>query len=106
MNPIERDLVKRILKGDSNAFRELYDGHKKPLIRACWYFLGNDTEVEDMVQETFIKALKNLQKFRFECSLGISWLNHIAVNLCRDLLEKEEKKACPFPWIFLEVTRL
>src|SRR5258708_28726361 len=90
----ERELVQRILRGDSAAFRELYDGHKKALIRACWYFLGNDAEVEDMVQEAFIKALKNLEKFRFECALG-TWLNHIAVNLCRDLLEKK-KKNLPF----------
>ena len=90
----ERELVKRILKGDQAAFQELYNSHKKGLIRACWYFLGNDAEVEDMVQETFIKALKNLKKFRFECSLA-TWLNHIAVNLCRDLLEKK-KKSLPF----------
>ena len=64
------------------------------MIRACWYFLGNDAEVEDMVQEAFLKALKNLEKFRFECSLA-TWLNHIAVNLCRDYLEKK-KKTLPF----------
>jgi RNA polymerase sigma-70 factor, ECF subfamily len=90
----ERELVRRILRGESEAFQEFYNSHKKALIRACWYFLGNDTEVEDMTQETFIKALKNLDKFRFECSLG-TWLNHIAVNLCRDLLEKK-KKSLPF----------
>lgn len=94
MGQNERELVKRVLKGDSAAFQELYNNHKKALIRACWYFLGNDSEVEDMVQETFIKALKNLRKFRFECSLA-TWLNHIAVNLCRDLLEKK-KKNLPF----------
>lgn len=94
MNPNERELVQRILQGDAAAFQELYNTHKKALIRACWYFLGNDAEVEDMVQEAFIKALKNLEKFRFECSLG-TWLNHIAVNLCRDWLEKK-KKTLPF----------
>ena len=94
MNPNERDLVHRILKADPAAFRELYDTHKKAMIRACWYFLGNDSEVEDMVQEAFLKALKNLEKFRFECSLA-TWLNHIAVNLCRDYLEKK-KKTLPF----------
>ena len=86
----ERDIVKRILKGDSASFQEFYNTHKKGLIRACWYFLGNDAEVEDMVQETFIKALKNLKKFRFECSLA-TWLNHIAANLCRRALEKRKK---------------
>jgi len=87
-------MVKKLLKGDPVAFQEFYNGHKKALIRACWYFLGNDAEIEDMVQETFIKALKNLGHFRFECSLA-TWLNHIVVNLCRDLLEKR-KKNLPF----------
>ncbi len=94
MSPNERELVQRILKGDSAAFQDFYHTHKKALIRACWYFLGNDAEVEDMVQEAFIKALKNLGGFRFECSLG-TWLNHIAVNLCRDYLEKK-RKTLPF----------
>jgi len=94
LNPNEQQLVNRILKGDDSAFRELHDTHKKALIRACWYFLGNDSEVEDMVQETYIKALKNLHRFRFECSLA-TWLNHIAVNLCRDYLEKK-RKTLPF----------
>jgi RNA polymerase sigma-70 factor (ECF subfamily) len=86
----DKELAGRILSGDEGAFQELYQAHQKALIRACWYFLGNDSEVEDMVQETFIKALKNLSRFRFECSLG-TWLNHIAVNLCRDWLEKRKK---------------
>ena len=94
VNLDERLLVQKILKGDNSAFQAFHDAHKKALIRACWYFLGNDAEVEDMVQETYIKALKNLGKFRFECSLG-TWLNHIAVNLCRDWLEKK-KKTLPF----------
>lgn len=86
----DKELVDRILAGDEGAFQELYQTHQKALIRACWYFLGNDSDVEDMVQETFLKALKNLSHFRFECALG-TWLNHIAVNLCRDWLEKKKK---------------
>ncbi len=94
MRQEEQQLVERILNGDQAAFRQLYDTHKPALIRACWYFLGNDSEVEDMVQEAFIKALRNLPRFRFECALS-TWLNHIAVNLCRDYLEKK-RKTLPF----------
>jgi len=86
----DRELVRRILSGDEGAFQELYQTHQKALIRACWYFLGNDSDVEDIVQDAFLKALKNLPRFRFECALG-TWLNHIAVNLCRDWLEKKKK---------------
>jgi len=102
LNPQEKELVQRILRGEQEAFRTLYDAHKKALLRACWYFMGSDTEAEDMVQETFIKALRYLPKFRFECSLG-TWLNHIAVNLCRDLLEKK-KKSLPFSSDFFATT--
>jgi len=43
-----------------------------------------------VVQETFIRAVQNLKHFRFESSIS-TWLNHIAVNLCRDLLERKKK---------------
>jgi RNA polymerase sigma-70 factor (ECF subfamily) len=55
-----------------------------------WYFLGDDEEVADILQETFIRALDHLKTFRFECSLA-TWLNHIAANLCRRTLEKRKK---------------
>ncbi len=90
MSTTERELVARIIAGDGDAFRNLYDTHKRHLLRACWYFLGDDPETEDVVQETFIKAVQNIANFRFESSLS-TWLNHIAVNLCRDLLEKKKK---------------
>jgi RNA polymerase sigma-70 factor (ECF subfamily) len=90
MAPNERDLVKRILSGDDAAFREFYDSHQKAVARVGWYFLGEDDEVSDILQETFIRALDNLKSFRFESSLA-TWLNHIAANLCRRALEKRKK---------------
>jgi RNA polymerase sigma-70 factor (ECF subfamily) len=86
----ERELVKRILSGDDGAFRQFYDSHHKAISRVGWYFLGEDEEVADILQETFIRALDNLKTFRFECSLA-TWLNHIAANLCRRALEKRKK---------------
>ena len=86
----EKELVQRVLSGEIGAFQEMYLAYRKPLIRACYYFLGQDPEVEDVVQETYLKALKYLPRFRHDCSLG-TWLNHIAANLCRDLLEKRKK---------------
>ena len=88
--PDEKKLVQRILKGDQAAFREFYEGHHRALARVGWYFLGDDDEVADVLQETFIRALENLPTFRFECTLA-TWLNHIAANLCRRILEKRKK---------------
>jgi RNA polymerase sigma-70 factor (ECF subfamily) len=86
----EKKLVKRILEGDPVAFRELYETHQKALARVGWYFLGDDDEVSDVLQETFLRGLEHLPTFRFECSLA-TWLNHIAANLCRRILEKRKK---------------
>jgi RNA polymerase sigma-70 factor, ECF subfamily len=86
----EKKLVRRILKGDQAAFRELYETHEKALARVGWYFLGDDDEVSDVLQETFLRGLEHLPSFRFECSLA-TWLNHIAANLCRRILEKRKK---------------
>jgi RNA polymerase sigma-70 factor (ECF subfamily) len=90
MAPNERELVKRILSGDEDAFRHFYDSHQKGVARVGWYFLGEDNEVSDILQETFIRALDNLKTFRFESTLA-TWLNHIAANLCRRALEKRKK---------------
>jgi len=100
MAPNERELVQRILSGDESAFRQFYDSHQKAVARVGWYFLGEDDEVADILQETFIRALDNLQKFRFECSLS-TWLNHIAANLCRRALEKR-KKSVPVDMQYFE----
>jgi RNA polymerase sigma-70 factor (ECF subfamily) len=99
LNQNERELADRILDGDPSAFQEFYNSHKKAVIRACWYFLGSDAEVEDRAQEAFLQALKNLGRFRFECALS-TWLNHIAVNLCLDLLDKKKKELSLSPDFF------
>jgi RNA polymerase sigma-70 factor (ECF subfamily) len=92
-NMTDRELVARILAGDEQAFAELYMTNRKKLIKACATFLRNQDEVLDIVQDTFIKAQRYLPNFQFKCSLS-TWLNHIAVNLCRDYLEKS-KRAVP-----------
>jgi RNA polymerase sigma-70 factor (ECF subfamily) len=89
-NTNEKKLVQRILKGDQAAFREFYDTHYRALARVGWYFLGDDDEVSDVLQDTFMRALEHLPGFRFECTLA-TWLNHIAANLCRRILEKRKK---------------
>ena len=86
----EKKLVQQILSGDQAAFRRFYESQQRAVARVGWYFLGDDEEVSDILQETFIRALEHLPTFRYECSLA-TWLNHIAANLCRRALEKRKK---------------
>ena len=57
--------------------------YEKDLLRICCIYLRNRTAAEDVVQETFLKAFKNMDTFRGESSEK-TWLIRIAINCCRD----------------------
>ena len=55
------------------------------LKRLCYLTLHDETQAEDAVQETFLKAYRSLKDFRGEASEK-TWLTRIALNTCRDML--------------------
>ena len=57
--------------------------YEKDLLRICCVYLRDRTVAEDVVQETFLKAYRNLDSFRGESSEK-TWLMRIAINCCRD----------------------
>ena len=57
---------------------------EQSLLRTCFAYLGDMALAEDAVQETFLKAWKNLDRFRGEASEK-TWLLRIAINTCRDM---------------------
>ena len=57
--------------------------YEKDLLRICCVYLRDRTAAEDVVQETFLKAFRNLDSFRGESSEK-TWLMRIAINCCRD----------------------
>lgn len=74
---------------DANAAREelfcqLVERYQSSLLRMCCVYLKDNALAEDAVQETFVKAYRNLTTFRGESSEK-TWLFHIAVNVCRDM---------------------
>ena len=62
---------------------QLVRQYEKDLLRICCIYLRNHTAAEDVVQETFLKAFRNLDSFRGE-SNEKTWLTKIAINCCRD----------------------
>jgi RNA polymerase sigma-70 factor (ECF subfamily) len=80
-----------ILAGDEAAKEKLYRQCYRKLYVTAAHFLGaSDPEIEDAVQDTFIKGFDALAEFRFQASLA-TWLNHICVNLCYDRLRKRKR---------------
>ena len=57
--------------------------YEKDLLRICSVYLRDRTAAEDAVQETFLKAFRNIESFRGESSEK-TWLIRIAINCCRD----------------------
>jgi len=75
----DAELVRRAQQKDEGAFREIMQRHNQRLYRVARGVLGNDSEAEDVVQESYLRAFANLAGFRGESSL-VTWLTRIVVN--------------------------
>ena len=71
--------------GDSEAFRALVDRHSRAVYRLAYRMTGSAQDAEDVVQETFLKAYKQLNRFESRANFG-TWLHRIAVNCSIDLI--------------------
>ena len=89
----ERELVEAARRGDRDAAEILLETHELLVFRACGRLLPPGEDVEAAVQETMLRALKNLERFTGQGSFG-GWLAAIAVNLCRDRLRR--RRLVPF----------
>ncbi len=81
----DREIVQRILSGETKAFREIIDNYGRLVNHMVYSMLGDSPEREDICQEVFLKVYKNLSGFRHEAKLS-SWIARIAVNHCRDFM--------------------
>ena len=75
----EMALVRRAKRGDDQAFEELVRRYDRNVFRIAQHITQNREDAEDVVQEAFLKAYKNLEKFQ-EQSKFYTWLVRIAVN--------------------------
>ncbi len=71
--------------GDSEAFRVLVERHGRAVFRVAHRMTGNPSDAEDVAQETFLRAYKQLGRFESRANFG-TWLHRIAVNCSIDLI--------------------
>ena len=88
---LDKELLKRIHNGDSNAFNILAEKWQTPIYRLAFRYFGNEQDAKDICQKTFIKAYKNIKKIRNSESFPV-WIQRIAVNICKDELMSRKKK--------------
>ncbi|MEV6163793.1 sigma-70 family RNA polymerase sigma factor [Streptomyces sp. NPDC052052] len=70
------------------------EGHRVELTGYCYRMLGSAFEAQDAVQDTMVRAWRNVEKFEGRSSLR-SWLYRIATNVCLDMLKAAGKRARP-----------
>src|ERR1700678_4337038 len=82
--------VARVKAGDGDAYRVLVDRHSRSVFRLAYRMTGNQQDSEDVVQETFLRAYKQLPRYEARASFG-TWLYRIAANYSLDLVRARKR---------------
>ena len=86
----DEEIVKSVKAGDKESFGFLIERYEAKIKRYARKFLSSAEDIEDIVQEVFIKAYSNIQGFDIDRKFS-SWLYRIAHNEFINLLRKKEK---------------
>src|SRR5213593_1711656 len=88
--PTDVELVRAYRNGDVHAFEELHRRYVASLYRLVRRKLGDALLAEDIAQETFMKALRMMDKVREWFQFG-GWVHTVARNLCFDELRRRQR---------------
>ncbi|MEO7143957.1 MAG: sigma-70 family RNA polymerase sigma factor [Bryobacteraceae bacterium] len=88
----ESDLcvVARVRAGDGDGFRLLVERHSRSVFRLAYRMTGNEQDAEDVVQETFLRAFRQLHRYESRASFA-TWLYRIAANYSLDLIRSRKR---------------
>ena len=79
----DQELIEGCRRGDSEAFRALFERHKDKVYSIALRYSGDPAVAQDIAQETFLKLFVGLKTFRGESDFG-AWLYRLVVNSCFD----------------------
>ena len=87
----DRRLAKGCAAGDTGVFEEIYQRFGERMKSVAWSHLGNVSDAEDAVQETFLKIHRAATTFTGEASFS-TWAYRILVNTCYDALRRRKRR--------------
>jgi RNA polymerase sigma-70 factor (ECF subfamily) len=88
---IDAELVQRVQRGDKKAFDLLVMKYQRKIMRLLSRMIRDQSEIEDVAQEAFIKAYRALPQFRGD-SAFYTWLYRIAINTARNWLASSGRR--------------
>ncbi len=90
MEPTDPELIAAVLKGDASSFEPLIVRYQPRVFATARRYARRESEVEDIVQEVFMKAFQKLSSFRGDAPFE-HWLMRMAVRVCFDFLRGHQR---------------
>lgn len=90
MEPTEAELIASVLRGDAASFEPLVHRYSPRVFATARRYARRESEVEDIVQEVWLKAFQKLPGFRGEAPFE-HWLMRLAVRTCYDFLRGHQR---------------
>jgi RNA polymerase sigma-70 factor (ECF subfamily) len=84
-------VLARARQGDGEAFRALVEQHSRSVFRLAFRMTGNQQDAEDVVQESFLRAYRQLGRFESRANFG-TWLYRIVANCSVDLMRAKQAR--------------
>src|SRR5207244_11478118 len=84
-------VLARARQGDSEAFRALVERYSRTVVRLAFRMTGNEQDAEDVVQEAFLRAYRQLGRFESRANFG-TWLYRIVANCSVDLMRSKQAR--------------
>jgi RNA polymerase sigma-70 factor, ECF subfamily len=90
MEPTEAELIAAVLRGDAASFEPLVQKYSPRVFATARRYARRESEIEDIVQEVWLKAFQKLSSFRGEAPFE-HWLMRLAVRTCYDFLRGHQR---------------
>src|SRR5881398_1591006 len=84
-------VLARARQGDGEAFQALVEQHSRSVFRLAYRMTGNEQDAEDVVQESFLRAYRQLGRFESRANFG-TWLYRIVANCSVDLMRSKQAR--------------
>lgn len=86
---IHKKIIEKSKRGDIRAQYELYSLYSRAMLNTCYRMTNNREDAEDILQDSFSDAFKNLDRFIYRSTFG-AWLKRIVVNNCINEMKRRK----------------